>query len=170
MNGFQIALGETLNNCWSYGDYEDNDNSDGMVYHDERSTFDVTLYEDGTVESSGDNGVVVNDVVEEPEVCLTCPETLVTCPEDCFECEIIEDSCDMCSFANCLDGVVDDPDDEPEVCIICPEIVVSCPDDCEDCEIIEDSCDECAYVNCLDEEEPDISIPEVCAMCPEMLL
>lgn len=30
-NGFQIALGETIQSCWSYGDYADGDGSEGMV-------------------------------------------------------------------------------------------------------------------------------------------
>lgn len=143
-NGFQIAIGETLNNCWSYGTYLDGEGGEGMQYHDARDTFDITVLEDGTVETSGNNGIVVIVDVEIPEVCLSCPEIQVGCSPDCADCEIHEDSCDECAYALCLD------EDEEES---------------EEEEVVEEESEEeeqCFGPDCISEEEADDEVPTEC--------
>lgn len=114
-DGFQIALGETFNACWSYGEYEDNDNALGMVYHDERGTMDLMVNADGRVAATLTEGTVddevddVDDEVddetddtdepEEPVICVMCIDMPVMCDPPCVICEIVEESCEECSYA-----------------------------------------------------------------------
>lgn len=93
-----------------------------------RSTFDIILYEDGTVEASGDNGVVVIDDIDIPEICIMCPDVTVSCTMDCEVCAIVEESCDECASAVCMDE--DTGEEEPVDEVSEEEVEVVVEDNC----------------------------------------